>query len=109
MVRHKFNTLHIVQIKLYSVNTYSLLLMEVTFSFSTLLHDWQATTTRTRFSLLETILADGKKKWGGQTLEATGNTVRHEIINQKLYRRAMYSSGEKKKKRKKKGKTPLES
>lgn len=102
MVRHKFNTLHIIQIKLYSVNTYSLLLMEVTFSFSTLLHDEQATTTsRTRFSLLETILTDGIKKWGGQTLEATGNTVRNEIINQKLYRRAIYSSGREKRKKKK--------
>lgn len=109
MVRHKFNTLHIVQIKLYSVNTYSLLLMEVTFSFSTLLHDWQATTTsRTRFSLLETILTDGIK-WGGQTLEAIGNSKTQDNKPKIVQASNVLLWGEKKKEKKKKGKTPLES
>lgn len=53
----------------------------------------------------QTILTDGIKKWGEQTLEATGNTVRHEIINQNCTGEQCTPLGRKKKKKKKKDTT----
>lgn len=57
--------------------------MEITFSISTSLHDSHATATfRFRFPPPKTIFTVGTREQGRQTLAATGNSVRHQIINQ---------------------------
>lgn len=79
---------------------FTCLLVEITFSISTLLHDWHATATfKIRFSPPKTLFTVGMRKKGWQTLAATGNTVKHDIINQNCTGEQCITQGRKDKKK----------